>query len=392
MKICIIRHAYFPDDPRDRKQVFALLEAGFSVDVICLRKKGQDRRENVRGAAVLRIPLVHKRAGILRYFIEYALSFIIMTFILLYQFAKKRYDCVQVSTMPDFLVFSTVIPKLLGAKVLIDLHEPTPELWITKHGPNGLRWLLYIQTRIEQMAIKYADHCLTVTEALRRCFGERGANIEKITVIPNVCEEETFCDDSSFKEPASDNGFRLITHGLIEERYGHEVVIRAVAKLRERLPNLRFEILGDGEYKPVVARTVEEFACQDRVYLLGFVPIDVLLQRLRAAHVGVVAMQRSPYSELVDTNKMYEYIALRKPIIISRLPGVEDTFDESCVMFFKPGNQKDLARCIVELYQNPKKRSELAENAYRRYEKIRWRETKKIYVRVFEDLVAEGTG
>ena len=55
-------------------------------------------------------------------------------------------------------------------------------------------------------------------------------------------------------------------------------------------------------------------------------------------------------------------------------------------MFFEPGNHEDLARCIVELYHNPEKRNELAENAYRHYEKIRWKETKKIYLKVIENL------
>ena len=105
---------------------------------------------------------------------------------------------------------------------------------------------------------------------------------------------------------------------------------------------------------------------------MGFVPINELLQRLRAAHVAVVAMNRSPYSELVDTNKMYEYIALRKPIIISRLPAVEENFDDSCMMFFEPGNHEDMARCIVELYDDPQKRRELAENAYRKVQRYDW--------------------
>ena len=114
-----------------------------------------------------------------------------------------------------------------------------------------------------------------------------------------------------------------------------------------------------------------------------------LLQELLKADIGIIAMKRSPYSELVDTNKMYEYIACRKPVIISRLPAVEDTFDESCVMFFEPGNHEDLARCIVELYNHPEKRKELSENAYHRYEKIRWRKAKKIYLKVIEELIGE---
>ena len=70
MHVCILRHAYFPDDPRDRKQAFALAEAGHMVDILCLKKDGQSFFEEINGVRVYRIPLKHKRRGILRYFIE----------------------------------------------------------------------------------------------------------------------------------------------------------------------------------------------------------------------------------------------------------------------------------------------------------------------------------
>ena len=103
--------------------------------------------------------------------------------------------------------------------------------------------------------------------------------------------------------------------------------------------------------------------------------------------MGIVAMHLSPYSELIDTNKMYEYMALRKAIIISRLAPVEDVLDDSCARFFEPGNYKDLARCVAELYHSPALRRELAENAYRRYQQICWKRTKDMYTNLVESLV-----
>ena len=49
---------------------------------------------------------------------------------------KKKFSVIQVNTMPDFLVFSTLIPKLFGAKIVLHIHEPTPELWKVKFGYN----------------------------------------------------------------------------------------------------------------------------------------------------------------------------------------------------------------------------------------------------------------
>jgi glycosyltransferase involved in cell wall biosynthesis len=266
--------------------------------------------------------------------------------LLLPLFFRMRYARIQVSTMPDFLVFTTIVPKLLGARVLLDLHEPVPELWTTKYGERH-GFLLMLQKKIEKAAIGYADACITVTKKLRERFGERGADIDKISVVPNVCEEifDQRFSASTQAGQDSDGRFRLVTHGLIEERYGHEIVVRALEDLGE---------------------------------------VDELIQDLLSADVAVIPTQKSPYSELVDTNKMYEYIALHKPVIASRLAAVEENFDDEAIMFFQPGSHRDLARCIRELFHSKEKRSSLVEKAYYRYTKMCWSETRMQYVAFVE--------
>jgi glycosyltransferase involved in cell wall biosynthesis len=289
--------------------------------------------------------------------------------------------------MPDFLVFTTLLPRLLGARVLLDLHEPTPELWVTKFG-NHLRPLLRLQTRIEQTAIGYADATITVTDELRERVIERGARGEKISIVRNVCDEQMFSGMPSSEAAPNGQGFCLITHGSIEERYGHEEIIRAVARVRDRIPGLRLQVPGSGEYASQLKELAKELYCLDIVDFAGFVSRDELLRQLRAADAGIIAMRRSPYSELIDTNKMYEYIVLHKPILISRLQPVARKFDDSCVKFFEPGDHEDLARCILELYQDPQRGRMLAENAYVRYEAMRWEHGKQDYLKVVQGLVA----
>ena len=134
----------------------------------------------------------------------------------------------------------------LGAKVLLDLHEPTPELWVTKYGD---RWqtLLRLQTKIEQSSIEYADATITVTDELRQRVIERGAPREKISIVRNVCDDQVL---SGFPVQARTRqrreSFCMITHGSIEQRYGHEEIVRAISSLRGKVPNLRLEILGFG--------------------------------------------------------------------------------------------------------------------------------------------------
>ncbi|MBN1846614.1 MAG: glycosyltransferase family 4 protein [Sedimentisphaerales bacterium] len=381
--ICLIRHGYFPDDPRCRKEAAALLENGYAVDIVCLRKPGQPRRERWRGARIYRIPLSHKRASIGRYFFEYGLSFLLMHCFVLLLHLARGYRLIQFNTMPDFFVFMTLVPRLLGARVLIDFHEPTPELWVTKFG-DKFHVLYRLQKRIQLWALAYAHHSITVTETLCQTLFDRGARRGKIDVIPNVCEESFEATIQTYKRSEGQNHaeFRLITHGLIEERYGHDLVIRALTMLPDRYDSIVYEIVGSGEHEQALQRLASQLGCADRVRFYGFLPFEDMLQRIFDADVGVIPMKQSPYSELIDTNKMYEYMAIRKPVIVSQLPAVAHVFDSSCVMFFQPDDCEDLVRTIIEMYENHARRGALTRNAYRRYSQMRWAVTKKKYLAI----------
>ena len=119
---------------------------------------------------------------------------------------------------------------------------------------------------------------------------------------------------------------------------------------------------------------------------MGFLPFDEFLEKLTEASLGINAMLKNCYSELIDTNKMYEYIALKIPVITSRLPAIEENFDDSCLAYYEPGNYKDMAQRILELYLNPEKREDIAKSAFERYEKIKWSKTKYEYLSAIKNM------
>src|SRR5437870_13276125 len=88
----------------------------------------EPRHENVNGVNVSRLPFRRYRGGKLAYVGQYS-AFIPITFVYLtIRSLRKRYDFIHVHNMPDVLVFSAFVPKLLGATAVLDLHAPMPEL------------------------------------------------------------------------------------------------------------------------------------------------------------------------------------------------------------------------------------------------------------------------
>ena len=387
-RICVIRLGYYPEDARVPKEVRALCEAGYQVDVLCLRRKGQKTRENLQGAHIYRLRHGHHRESLLRYLWEYTLGVLKMFALVTVLFSRHRYKCIQVNTLPDPLVFVTIIPRLFGAKILLDMHEPTPELFVTKYGPNRHKWALKLITLLEQMSLRYATLALTVNDTIKQRFAERGACAQKIHVVRNVPEKD-FWTESAFQ--STNGSLRLMIHGTIAERYGHETVIRAVALLRERITNLHLTIAGGGDDEEHIRRLVEELECSDIVTLSGWVSLARVRELIASADIGLVPLLRSPFSELCQPNKLFDFVSGKRAVIVSRQEAIEESFDDSCVTFFEPGNAEDLARCIMDLYQNPEKRRLLAENAFRRYQTISWHQNKKTYLSVVNSLIDRNT-
>jgi glycosyltransferase involved in cell wall biosynthesis len=83
---------------------------------------------------------------------------------------------------------------------------------------------------------------------------------------------------------------------------------------------------------------------------------------------------------------MYDLIALRKPIVMSRTRAVEAYFDEDCFQLFESGSEHDLARAIYELYAHPDIGRKIVAKAARVGEPYRWVHQAKAYIEIIERL------
>lgn len=285
--------------------------------------------------------------------------------------------------MPDFLVFATLVPRLMGAKVGLVMYEPMPELWATLYNSQILVKLLEITQRL---AIGYAHVVFAVTQQQKDTFVARGANADKITVILNAPDTrfwEQFVPDT----PGPKEHFTLICHGAIEERYGHDTMLQAVNRVRNQIPNLCLRILGNGSYRDTFLTQVKDMGLETSVQYVGWVPLQQMVEELHNADVGIVAQKSSPYSNLVHTGKMYDFFAFGKPVLASRLRAVRAYFDEDSLRFFEPANPESLAEGILDLYQHPDKRQVLVENSQRLYDQYKWERQKEIYLSTYRALL-----
>src|SRR5712692_10421181 len=173
-RAAVVLFSYYPSDPRPRRAAEALVSEGMKVDLICLREANTDpKQETVGGVDVRRVPLRRRRGGVVGYLFQYATFLIAALGILAARSLTRRYDLVHVHNMPDILVLSALVPKLLGAKVILDLHDPMPELMMTIFHLDRKSGAVRMLRRLEKWSIRWADLVLTTNLAFEKLFVSR---------------------------------------------------------------------------------------------------------------------------------------------------------------------------------------------------------------------------
>jgi glycosyltransferase involved in cell wall biosynthesis len=388
-RVCVIRQGFYPLDTRVRREVDALTAAGHEVDIICVRRPGQRRRERLGRVTVLRLPLPSQRAeGRLGYVFRYAAFALAAAVLAAALWSRRRWDVVQVNSMPDALVFAAAVPRLFGARVLLDLHECMPEFFQVKFEVGPRHPAVRLVAAAERASIRFAHRTITCTEQMRDAFVSRGAPADKIDVVLNSSDEAIF--DARRHRPAERRGarFTLICHGAIERSYGHDTLVRAAALVRDEIPGLRVEIYGDGTYRRELLRLGAELGLDGALWVSdGWAPIEELLSAIAAANAGVVAMRRDAFRELTHCNKMFDFVAMRRPAIVSRTRAVEAYFGDDAFALFESGDEHDLARAIRALYADPALGARLVARANEVSAPYRWERQRRIYQRVVEELM-----
>jgi len=379
--VCIVRHNYYPDS-HVRRDAEALAAAGYDVSVIALRKPEQPARETLNGVEIHRLPVEHRRGSALRYAWEY-LSFAFLAFWRLTRLhLQRRFRVVEVDNMPDILVFSALVPKLTGTPVILYIFDNMPELlaylWQTSKRHPVVRLLALL----ERVSAAFADHVIVTQELPRRLALERGVPERKLSVVLNCADDAIFKPRPRPETAAGERRFEIVTHGVILERYGIQVLIDALPRVLAEAPETRLQIFGAGEYRAALEEQVARLGLEQSVRFRGFAPLDELLDALAGADAGYVGM----LNDLVLPNKLMEYVAMGVPVVISRWPTFLHYFPEDSATYFEPGFADDLAESLLRLYRDPADARRKAERALARYQHYRWTVQRERYLEVYARL------
>jgi len=386
--VCILVQNVYDHDIRVRRKAEALAAAGYTVDVLALRASASAKRYTLNGVHVLTVPLGKKRGSPVRYAFEYAAFFLWASLLLPVRMWRRRYDVVDVNTLPDFLVFAAAGARWMGAEIVLDMHEITPEFFVSKYGVGERsRWVRVLEW-LERRSFDYADRVITINEPIRELLERRGLPRWKSTVIMNAVDETLFTGGAAAAPPApkEPGRFVMMYHGTLTSVYGLSLSIEALALARRELPGAELRILGTGPERDALEDLARRRGVASHVRFLPVVPPGEVAALVSECDAGVLPMRRDVFLEYAFPNKLSEYIVLGKPVMMPRLRAIRHYFSEDALAFFEPDNPADLARQMVRLAHQPELRARLVARAREEYAPIRWQVMKDRYLRLIDDM------
>jgi glycosyltransferase involved in cell wall biosynthesis/peptidoglycan/xylan/chitin deacetylase (PgdA/CDA1 family) len=388
MHVCVLTYSFYESDTRVLQYVRALVERGDTVDVIALRKAGAPVAEVLDGINVYRIQSRKvNEQNRLTYLARIVRFVLVSACVLGSRHFSKPYSVVHVHSVPDFLVFAAALPKLLGAGVVLDIHDILPEFYASKFGLSAESRLFKMLVLVEKLSIRFADHVIIANDLWRERLLTRSATAEKCTAITNYPDPEVFYPG---RRRRTDERFVIVYPGTLNHHQGLDIAIRAIALVTAEIQGVEFHIYGDGPAKESLIGLTRDLQLSERVSFHETLPTNQIADVMADSDLAVVPKRASSaFGNEAASTKIMEFMALGVPVIVSRTKIDSYLYDASTVMFFESESVPDLTRCIRLLKKNLETREELVENGLRYVSENKWLERKREYLNLMDCLTAQ---
>jgi glycosyltransferase involved in cell wall biosynthesis len=348
--VLMIAYTNYRTDPRVIRAAEAAVHAGFDVDVLVLRRTDDPDVEVINGARIIHLHQYRYRGGgLFRYMLAYLQFFIRCFFKGTCLYLQKQYRVIHVNNIPDFLVFCTLVPKLLGARVILDIHDPMPNTFASKFkaGEHGFYFKFLLWQ--ELASAHYADRVVTVHDPLKDLvLVKHGLPADSIHVIANFADDDVFRLRPDYD---ADGKLRMIFHGTILERYGLHTLLEAISKVKSR-DKISLRIIGEGDFSEQLAGLIVSLKLEDIVTFENRAfPLHQIPAVIADANLGLVPLEISSITNYALPLKLLEYISMGLPVATVRNAAIGYYFGDDDCMFYRSDDVESL-RALIDRVAN----------------------------------------
>jgi glycosyltransferase involved in cell wall biosynthesis len=387
--LIIVENLPVPFDRRVWQEATTLQQAGYQISIICPKSKGYERgHEVIDGIYIYRHSLPLEASGALGYAMEYTWALFWWFFLAWRVLLSRGFDVIHACNPPDTIFLVGGFFKLFGKKFIFDHHDINPELYEAKFGRRDKFYKLLIA--LERWTFRTADVSIATNESYKRIAIERGGmrpervfvvrsgpDLRRLKIIPPV--------------PELKRGRRYLVGyvGTMGKQEGIDYLLRAAQHIVRDLKrtDIHFGLVGGGTEVEEMKTYAQSLGVGDYVTFTGRVPDQQMLEMLNTTDVCVNPDVANEMNDKSTMNKIMEYMALGKPIVQFDLTEGRYSAQEAS-LYAEKNDERDLARKIIQLLDDPRQREEMGLLGRRRVEtELEWKyEAPKLllaYDRVF---------
>ena len=375
--LLIIVHSEYPlGEPRVRRQAMAATEAGWDVEILCLATTGAPDVEVIDGSRIHRTHVMHRRrmttVGLAREYGRFWLAS------LSHCLLSRRHDVVVVANPPDFLVLATLPQRLLGARVVLDVHDLMTDLFQVRLSLRQEHPVMQLLSWTERLSMRYADAVVTVHEPYAAEIRRRTQGHVDPTVVMNSADTHWF----QRRQYEPQGQYTVMYHGSLIDRYGVLDLLEAFRRMVCVYPDSILWLLGDGDTRKTILARVDSTGFKKRVWVSdGMLPSEQIRDLLPRASLGVIPNQPNRLNAYALSTKLFEYVQTGVPVLCADLPTLRAHFSETELLFFTAGSVDDLAAKLRWARAHPGEMRQRADAAYDRCQKeYAWPEQRRRFL------------
>ena len=386
-KICMLEYNNYGTDNRVRRYAETLVKLGDQVDVIAITGGNHPL-----GTTVIHGVTVHyiqRRTRDERSKWTYAwrlLRFLIVSSIYMARLQHRHpYDLIHVHNVPDFLVFAAWIPKLMGAKLILDIHDIVPEFFASKFSTKARNGYVRLLKSVEKASMGFADHVIVSNHLWHEKLIARSVSRGKSSVFINHVDPAQF-----YRHPRTrtDDKFIIIFPGSFQWHQGLDIAIEALARVKREVPNAELHLYGGGNIKEDLVRLAGRLGLSESVKFCESVPHDEIAGVIANADLGIVPKRSDSFGNEAYSTKVMEFMSQGVPVVMSRTKIDLFYFDDSVVKFFESGNAEAMADAMLRVIKGRAIRDALIAKGFAYVARNSWDHKKNEYLDLVDALCA----
>ncbi len=367
MKILFCWDSEYPWDIRVEKVCHSLIKAGHTIHLVCRNQRDLPREELYKGIRIHRIASLPKSFGLVNAAFTFPAFFSPVWLWRLQQVAhQEQCDLVIVRDLP-MSPAALWVGRSCGIPVILDMAECYPEMLRCAWEFEGFRISnVFVRNprladSVERFVLRRVEHVFVMVEESRARLLAMGIPAETISIVSNTPDQQRY--PQSEPEPR-DGELRVFYVGLLNPSRGVDTMLDAAKHLKSAQFSVRMQIVGSGKHAQALRRRADALKLQEQVEFSGWVENVRVPAMIAAADVGIVPHYACKHWNTTIPNKLFDYMAAGKPVIVSDAsPTARIVHETGCGLVYPSHDARALADAIRQM-RDPNLRRFLGQNGY----------------------------